>query len=518
MGRVYQATHQEIERKFAIKHLHLKYANDAETVERFHQDAWAAGSIGHDNICEVIDIGVQADGSPYLVMPLLTGSSLHALMIETQRLPLARLLDILTQTLSALESAHARKIVHRDLKPENIFITRVGDREDFVKLLDFGISKILDQEKVHQLTRTGAVLGTPAYMAPEQAQGMKDLDHRIDLYAVGVILYQGLTRRLPFEGETYNELMFKICAGPLKAPRAIDPTISQPMEELVLKAMARDPAERFSSATEMLEAMQRAAAAPAAVPGTADLPTRQVDPVPASASLAQPEEEPIRTSQPPARPDADPTVKSPAPDTSERKTVRGVVLKSATALALAVLLAAIGFFFWHQTPHESAEPAPSAPANTQPDRTPATKFATSTPTQQTPGASVDGSVSLHPTEPRHRSGSAAPTAKNPVRKAAARLKTLSRPSTGHGPGSGSRPASEFPSAAESTPARNPVRKAAARPETISQPSTGHRPEPGSRPASESPSAAESRSPGQTRGKRSITGRNRTRVLADYDSP
>jgi len=260
MGIVYEAVHVEIGRKVAIKRLHKNYTTDPQIVGRFHREARLAGSIGHDNICEVTDIGSTPDGAPYLVMPLLTGQSLGAVLDGQKPLSLMRVVDIVCQALSALDAAHRAKIVHRDLKPDNIFVTKVGDRDDFVKLLDFGISKIMDQESVGKLTRTGTVLGTPYYMSPEQAMGSKAIDHRVDIYAMGVILYECLTGRRPFEGDTYNEVMFKIISSPFSHPRVFNPEIPSNVEEVILKAMSRDPQDRYASSTDMRQVLQAAIA------------------------------------------------------------------------------------------------------------------------------------------------------------------------------------------------------------------------------------------------------------------
>ena len=259
MGIVYEAIHVDIGRRVAIKRLHRNYTTDELIVSRFQQEARLAASIGHDNICEVTDIGKSKSGAPYLVMPLLSGSSMADLLESDDRPGIMRIVDIICQTLSALHAAHDAKIVHRDLKPDNIFITRVGDREDFVKLLDFGISKVINQESVSKLTKTGTVLGTPYYMAPEQARGAKNLDHRVDIYAMGVILYEAATGRRPFEGDTYNEVMFKILTEPFDAPRTVNPSIPASVEKVILKAMARDPVERYASAEEMRSALENAA-------------------------------------------------------------------------------------------------------------------------------------------------------------------------------------------------------------------------------------------------------------------
>ncbi len=259
MGAVYEATQIAINRKVAIKQLHPEFTRDENVIERFQREAQAAGSIGHDNICEVTDLGITKEGAPYLVMPLLNGYALEALIINQKEFPVPRLADIICQTLSALDAAHNAKIVHRDLKPDNIFVTQVGDRDDFVKLLDFGISKVIDQDSVSNLTRTGTVLGTPYYMSPEQARGDKNLDHRVDIYAIGVIMYEALTKARPFEGDSYNEIMFKILTKPFTSPCSLNQSIPVEVEQVILKAMSRDPVERYENAIEMREELKQAA-------------------------------------------------------------------------------------------------------------------------------------------------------------------------------------------------------------------------------------------------------------------
>jgi serine/threonine-protein kinase len=258
MGTVYEATQVHLDGKVALKLLRNKYAKSLKIVKRFHQEARLAGSIDHDNICKVTDHGTAENGAPYLVMPLLTGQSLAGLLESDVRPSQMRIIDIACQTLMALAAAHQEKIVHRDLKPDNIFVTRIGDRDDFVKLLDFGISKVLEGEAVSDLTATGMILGTAYYLAPEQAKGAKKIDHRVDIYAMGVILYEALTGRRPFEGETYNEVMFKIAGEPFKPPRALNPSIAPAVERVILQAMAIDPGRRFDTATKMCQALEEA--------------------------------------------------------------------------------------------------------------------------------------------------------------------------------------------------------------------------------------------------------------------
>ncbi len=259
MGEVYGATHVDIGHRVAIKILHREHVRKPETVSRFHREARLAGSLGHDHICEVTDIGTTADGSPYLIMPMLEGRSFGELLREEGLLPLHRVVDIICQTLGALAEAHARHIVHRDLKPDNIFLTRFDDRNDFVKLLDFGIAKVQDLDaEATDLTQTGTVIGTPVYMSPEQAQGIKELDCKTDIYSVGVILYEALTGRRPYEADSYTEFVFKIASESFPSPRKINPSIPPLIEEVVLKAISRTPIERFENATEMHKALRSA--------------------------------------------------------------------------------------------------------------------------------------------------------------------------------------------------------------------------------------------------------------------
>jgi len=263
MGSVWEAQHQVIGRRVAVKFLLPEYTDNQQALQRFQQEARIAGNLGHPNICEVTDIGTADDGSPYMIMPLLKGLSLEEVLeSEDQTVPADRALDIISQVLTALQRAHEEGIVHRDLKPANIFISSLGDRQDFVKILDFGISKVVQSEdgKVGSgLTVTGMILGTPYYMAPEQARGLTSVDFKVDIYAAGTILYELLTGKTPYQGESYNDIIIRIVTEGFPPPRAINPTISEAVEAVVLKAMAKDPTNRYDSATEFKHALIDAA-------------------------------------------------------------------------------------------------------------------------------------------------------------------------------------------------------------------------------------------------------------------
>src|SRR5688572_565127 len=258
MGAVYEGENTRIHRRVAIKVLLAAVAQQGEAVARFEREAQAAGRIGSEHIVEVLDLGTLPNGDRYLVMEFLDGEGLGSRIKSRGRLTAQELAPIASQLMEGLAAAHGAGIIHRDLKPDNVFLLRTrGGRADFVKLLDFGISKFsqLSGDSGFSMTRTGAVMGTPYYMAPEQAKGSRELDHRVDIYATGVILYEALTGQVPFNADTFNELLFKIV---LEAPRPLEqlePGVDPTFAAIVTKGMARDPAQRFQSAGEFQQAI-----------------------------------------------------------------------------------------------------------------------------------------------------------------------------------------------------------------------------------------------------------------------
>jgi len=212
MGAIFRARTQTTGRPVAIKFLHPDHARDGESLARFHQEAHVATSIGHPGIVEVLDVGVNEQGAPFLVMELLEGQSFAALRRPHEQLGVGLVAYVACSVLSALGAAHRAGVVHRDLKPENVFLVDRAGAMPAVKLLDFGISRVLkvEQGPPVRLTQTGTILGTPFYMSPEQAQGQGDVDHRADLYAMGVMLYEALTGQLPIEAKNYNRLLVAV--------------------------------------------------------------------------------------------------------------------------------------------------------------------------------------------------------------------------------------------------------------------------------------------------------------------
>jgi serine/threonine protein kinase len=253
-GVIYGAQDLGTGQKVAIKTLNADLLSHPSAVARYHREARSAAGIGHPNICSVLDVGQLPDSRPYLVMELLTGTSLADRIRDHGALSFSLVLNVLTQTLSALEAAHAKKIVHRDIKPDNVFLSDRIKGVIAVKLLDFGIAKSLDENAELSLTRTGMVVGTPFYMAPEQARG-EELDHRVDLYACGVMLYEMLTGRRPFHATNYNALMLQVLTAAPPDPRHLRPAIPSEFVPVLLKAMAKDRRDRYTDARSFLAAV-----------------------------------------------------------------------------------------------------------------------------------------------------------------------------------------------------------------------------------------------------------------------
>ena len=258
MGAVFLAENTLISRKVAIKVLHAQFASEDQVVARFHREARTASMIGHDNIIEILDLGQTPEGSPYIVMELLDGCSLADIIEEGKGLEISRAADIIGQVLSALQAAHDKGIIHRDMKPDNVSLVTVAGRTDFVKVLDFGISKFHAQGSGDHmnLTQTGMVLGTPVYMAPEQAEGRSDLDHRADVFSTGAMLYQMLTGHLPFKASNLQELLRKLLLEEPTNPREYRPDLPDELCDILQMALARDPNERIQTADDFIELLR----------------------------------------------------------------------------------------------------------------------------------------------------------------------------------------------------------------------------------------------------------------------
>jgi serine/threonine protein kinase len=258
MGAVYEAEHTLIRKRVAVKVLHPEYSQNPDVVSRFHNEALAATGIGNEHIVEVTDMGRLAGGGMFMVLELLAGRDFATLIEDEGPLAAGRAVRIVRQMCDGLAAAHAKGIVHRDLKPENVFlITRHGDPE-FVKILDFGISKMMsaDESEPRAKTRTGMVMGTALYMPPEQARGLKEVDHRADIYALGVILYRALSVEYPFQGQTYADLVVKILTEepvPLSEHR---PDLPPGLQAVIARCLAKDAAARYPSCAQLASALE----------------------------------------------------------------------------------------------------------------------------------------------------------------------------------------------------------------------------------------------------------------------
>jgi serine/threonine protein kinase len=263
MGVVHEALHMALGRRVAIKTLLAETGPDPDLVARFEREARAASAIGHPHIVDVFDLGRTPEGVLFMAMELLDGKPLAMLLNETPCLPVPLAIDLASQMLSGLAAAHRNGIVHRDLKPDNIFILNSEDRPNFLKIVDFGISKILVRGGHGQPmagkgggTAVGTILGTPLYMSPEQILGqVGHIDHRSDIYAAGVVLYEMLCGRTPFEGESHAKIFASILDGWYPLPRDLRREIPPGVEAAIVRALDRDMAKRFDTAAAMREAV-----------------------------------------------------------------------------------------------------------------------------------------------------------------------------------------------------------------------------------------------------------------------
>jgi serine/threonine-protein kinase len=255
MGSVYLASHVGLGRDVAIKFLHAELVSRDEVVGRFYREAQAAAAIRHKNIIEVFDVGVSPQGEPFLVMEYLEGESLAGLLKRAGPLNLGAACAVMEPVLQALHAAHRKGIIHRDLKPDNIFLAYQQGEPPVVKIIDFGISKFAQGEFDKWRTKTGSVMGTPAYMSPEQARGSAGLDHRTDIYSMGTILFEMLTGALPFAGSNFAEYLSAMLIDDPRAPQSVCAGFPAEAEPLVRKALAKNPDQRFQNAAEMLEAL-----------------------------------------------------------------------------------------------------------------------------------------------------------------------------------------------------------------------------------------------------------------------
>ena len=267
MGRVYIAEHIKLGRRVAMKMLRPELASNAVTVARFFAEARAVNQISHENIVEITDFLEQPGGDNCIIMELLRGADLGRLIERKGVLSLPRALDIAGQIANALATVHAAGIVHRDLKPDNIFLIERGGNPDFVKLVDFGVAKLTDPTGRRGLamhtTAAGQIIGTPEYMSPEQAGG-QEVDHRTDIYALGVIFYEMVTGRLPFQAKNFGELLMKHMTASIELPErepGLPPGVQSARDQLILALLAKDANDRPRSMRDVEQQIQDVLAA-----------------------------------------------------------------------------------------------------------------------------------------------------------------------------------------------------------------------------------------------------------------
>ena len=257
MGMVFGASHVRLTRKYAVKLLNPAVVASSEALRRFQQEAEITNSLGHPHVLEVFDFNHTPDGIPYIVMELLEGETLSTRITRLGKLDFHQVMSIFRQVASALHAVHTQGIIHRDLKPDNIFLCKREGQDDFVKVVDFGISKVLGADS--NLTGTHALLGSPYYMAPEQAeQRSADVDVRTDVYGMGVIVYMMLSGRAPFDGASLPVLLYNVVHSAPPSLRLIRPEVPQGVEDALMVALRKDRDHRYQTIEEFWQAFRKA--------------------------------------------------------------------------------------------------------------------------------------------------------------------------------------------------------------------------------------------------------------------
>lgn len=252
MGKLYEAEHVRIDRRYAIKVIHAQLANRDDLRVRFDREARAMSKVRSDHVVDVIDVVRMPDGRPCIVTEKLEGEDLEARLRRKRRMPSEEAVPLVRQALRGLMAAHALGVVHRDLKPANLFLSKDAAGIESLKVLDFGVAKVADDA---ELTGTGAIVGTPAFMAPEQARSSNQADVRSDLYAMGAVLYRMLTGSVPYGGADASTTLVRLLEESPERPRTLEKSIPEGLEAVIEKAMARDPAQRFQTAKELEQAL-----------------------------------------------------------------------------------------------------------------------------------------------------------------------------------------------------------------------------------------------------------------------
>jgi serine/threonine-protein kinase len=373
MGMVVSAMHLHLDERVAIKFLLPEALANAEAVARFGREARAAVKIKSEHVARVTDVGALETGAPYMVMELLRGQDLSVLLRERGALSVALAVQYVLQACEALAEAHAIGIVHRDLKPANLFLTARADGSPCVKVLDFGISKVSSKGGSRSdlgMTRTQAIMGSPLYMSPEQLASARDVDERTDIWAVGTVLYELLTGRVPFEAESMPQLCTLIALAEPAPPSSIRPEIPKALEQVVMRCLRKDRAQRYGNVA--LLAADLAVFAPDAGPRSAERISRVLS----SSGLSSTE---LASSNFPLRAATANTGSQAWGNTQASRSHRAVWLGVAGLVAAVVL----GLVLWKTVSHPAAHPdaASAAAAEIKP---PSSKPAASPAVQPAP--------------------------------------------------------------------------------------------------------------------------------------
>jgi eukaryotic-like serine/threonine-protein kinase len=366
MGVVFEARHEALGTAVALKFLKAELAQTPGLAARFLREARVAANIASPHVAHVSDVDTAADGSPYLVMELLSGEPLQRVLDKRSKLPLVEAIDFALQILSGLEAAHAVSVVHRDLKPDNVFVTP-GPNGPFLKLLDFGIAKVLEPSEAQRgLTRSGVVMGTAEYMPPEQLYAASDVDPRADLYALGVMLFEMLSGKRPAEGGDAEVIVGKVLSGQVFALETLEPSLPAGLVGVVRKAIAADRDARYHSARELRAALEPFAKAAepertSAVPKTLgdESPAPERAPREISARGATEPAAPVLSGNP-----AWGTPQGPPGKIVIHRRKRPIGLLLALSLSVVAALGAVAVVL---LPHTPREPAPTPPPNLPPE-------------------------------------------------------------------------------------------------------------------------------------------------------
>ena len=423
MGAVWVARHLQLDMLVAVKLMDPQIGESLDGRARFEREARAVAQIQSPNVVRVHDYGVH-DGTPYLAMELLQGEDLGARLQRLKHLPLPVVADLVAQLSRALRKAHEAGIVHRDLKPANVFLAQDDDAE-VVKVLDFGVAKKIGVGEAGEATRTGVVMGSVHYMSPEQARGARDIDHRSDLWAIGVIAYRCLVGRLPFPGAQLGDVIVKICSEPLPLPSTVVPGLGPEVDAFFTRALARAPEDRFPTARDLAaalsalvdpraalgpvgtgpHAMQPQAPAPSSGPHSAPVASGGLA-LPASSTGATARSGPTAAELPAPWPQASGTLTQASNATDVTPGARpgaGAGMVVVVAAVCGLSLVAAGVLFYRSAGTRGPIIAPAAEISAPNERVPVTSGA------PRPSAAPSASAPPVATEPPLTTG-AAPTA------------------------------------------------------------------------------------------------------------